>query len=105
MKHPTDGTLRRLIDEPAGVPDAERAHVAGCPVCRGSLAAAQEAATATAAALRTEVSPDVDRAWRQLSARAVAADRGPAPATAPPRRGRAGRRRPARAGGGGGPPP
>ena len=28
MRHPTEGVLRRLVDEPAGVADADRAHVA-----------------------------------------------------------------------------
>ena len=37
MRHPTDGTLRRLIDEPAGVPDADRAHIAACPTCLDDL--------------------------------------------------------------------
>ncbi len=41
MRHPNDGTLRRLVDEPAGVADADREHVAGCPVCLSGLAAAQ----------------------------------------------------------------
>ncbi len=27
MRHPTDGTLRRLLDEPAGVADADREHI------------------------------------------------------------------------------
>ena len=31
MRHPTEGVLRRLLDEPAGVADADRQHVAGCP--------------------------------------------------------------------------
>ena len=29
MRHPTEGLLRRLVDEPAGVADADREHVAG----------------------------------------------------------------------------
>ena len=33
MRHPSEGVLRRLVDEPAGVTDADRAHVAGCPAC------------------------------------------------------------------------
>ena len=33
MRHPSEGVLRRLVDEPAGVTDADRAHVAGCPTC------------------------------------------------------------------------
>jgi hypothetical protein len=103
MRHPTDGTLRRLLDEPAGVPDAEREHVAGCPVCLGGLAAAQQDAAATATVLHTDVSPDVDRAWQRLSAtvaadgryRAPALPPVPAPATASAGRWRAVLRRPA----------
>ena len=52
MRHPTDGTLRRLVDEPAGVADADREHVAGCPGCLSGLAAAQDDAAAAGAALR-----------------------------------------------------
>ena len=33
MRHPTEGVLRRLLDEPAGVADSDREHVAGCPQC------------------------------------------------------------------------
>ena len=60
MRHPTDGTLRRLLDEPAGVADADREHVAGCPVCLSGLAAAQEDAAVTGAALDVELAADVD---------------------------------------------
>jgi hypothetical protein len=76
MRHPTDGTLRRLVDEPAGVPDHDRQHVAGCPVCLTGLAEARQTAAATAAALDTSVVPDVDRAWQRLSAESA---RTPAP--------------------------
>ena len=31
MRHPTEGVLRRLLDEPAGVPDSDRKHVVDCP--------------------------------------------------------------------------
>ena len=43
MRHPSDGTLRRLLDEPVGVTDPDREHVADCPVCQAGLAAAQDA--------------------------------------------------------------
>ncbi|RFU20715.1 hypothetical protein [Geodermatophilus marinus] len=86
MRHPTDGTLRRLLDEPAGVADADREHVAGCPVCLSGLAAAREDAAATGAALAAAPAVDVDTGWRRLS-HAVAADgRRPARAPAPRRR-------------------
>ena len=73
MRHPTDGTLRRLVDEPAGVADADREHVAGCPVCLSGLAAAQEDAAVAGAALDVELAVDVDAGWHRLS-RAVAVD-------------------------------
>ena len=69
MRHPTDGTLRRLLDEPAGVADADREHVAGCPVCLSGLAAAQEDAAVAGAALDVELAVDVDTGWHRLSPR------------------------------------
>ncbi|GAA1016394.1 hypothetical protein Aple_020190 [Acrocarpospora pleiomorpha] len=73
MRHPTDGTLRRLLDEPAGVATADREHIAGCPVCLSGLAAVQEDAAVAGAALSVEFAVDVDTGWRRLS-RAVAAE-------------------------------
>ncbi|GAA4471405.1 hypothetical protein [Phytohabitans houttuyneae] len=93
MRHPTDGTLRRLLDEPAGVADADRAHVAACPVCRSGLAAIREDAVAVGAALDVEVAPDVDAAWQRLS-RAAAVEGRRGAATAPGRRWRAALRSP-----------
>jgi hypothetical protein len=72
MPHPTDGTLRRLVDEPAGVTDADREHVASCSTCLSGLAAAQRDAAAAGAALAVEVTPDVEAGWQRLS-RALAA--------------------------------
>ncbi|MGY1841825.1 MULTISPECIES: hypothetical protein [unclassified Modestobacter] len=67
--HPADGTLRRLLDEPAGVPDADRAHVAGCPACLQRLTAVEADATAAASAMATAgTAPDVDHAWLRLQA-------------------------------------
>ena len=37
MRHPSEGVLRRLVDEPAGVTDADRSHVASCPTCLAEL--------------------------------------------------------------------
>jgi hypothetical protein len=76
MRHPTDGTLRRLLDEPAGVADADREHVTGCPVCLSDLAAAREDAAVAGAALHYDTAPDVEAGWRRLS-RAVAAGEPP----------------------------
>lgn len=67
MRHPTEGTLRRLLDEPAGVADADREHIAACPVCRSALVVVDEDAAAARAALDIELVPDVDAEWRRLS--------------------------------------
>ncbi len=70
MRHPTDGTLRRLVDEPAGVTGADREHVAGCPRCLSKLDIARQDAAMAGAALRFEVTTDaedVEDAWRRLS--------------------------------------
>ncbi len=68
MRHPTEGTLRRLIDEPAGVSDADRRHVAGCPQCAGALATIGEDAALVHAALGTDSQDvDTDKAWQRLS--------------------------------------
>ncbi|GAA3342413.1 hypothetical protein GCM10020358_37300 [Amorphoplanes nipponensis] len=94
MRHPTDGTLRRLLDEPSGVADTDREHVAGCPACRSGLAAARRDASLSRAALDVDATVDVDAGWSRLS-RSVAADsrRGRAATAAP--RWRAALRRPA----------
>src|SRR5688572_17748518 len=71
MRHPNDGILRRLVDEPAGVADADREHVAGCQECLSALAAARQDAAATEAALHSEVAPDMDAARQRLSTAAA----------------------------------
>jgi hypothetical protein len=70
MRHPTDGVLRRLLDEPAGVADADREHVRDCPVCLVGLAGAREDAATVTSALRADRAgdPDVGAAWARLSA-------------------------------------
>ena len=89
MRHPTEGVLRRLLDEPAGVADTDRQHVSDCAQCLDELAAAREDAALVDAALvdaalATEGGVDVDAAWRRLSTASPAT--GPGRATAPPRR-------------------
>jgi hypothetical protein len=42
MQHPTEGMVRRLVDEPNGVADADREHIASCPACLSGLAAVLE---------------------------------------------------------------
>ena len=88
MRHPTEGVLRRLLDEPAGVADSDREHVAGCPQCLGGLAAMREDAALVEAALASEGGADVDvaAAWRRLST--AAPETGPGRAATPPRAGR-----------------
>lgn len=67
MRHPTDGTLRRLLDEPAGVGDADREHIANCPQCLADVAAAREDAVLASTALDVPLDADVDAGWRRLS--------------------------------------
>src|SRR5918999_4586923 len=94
MRHPTEGTVRRLLDEPAGVADADREHVAGCPVCLSGLAAARDDAAVVGAALDVEVATDVDAAWRRLSSTLAVEGRPRAAAATPGRRWRAALRSP-----------
>jgi hypothetical protein len=97
MGHPTEGVLRRLLDEPAGVADFDRQHVAGCPQCLDGLASMGEDAALVEGALATEsvAGIDVDAAWRRLTTAAPAQERGGAAAPARDRRWREARRRPA----------
>ena len=84
MRHPTEGVLRRLLDEPAGVADPDRDHIAGCRQCLAGLATMREDASRVDAALATDggADIDVDAAWRRLTAAAPAtAPQRPAPAT------------------------
>src|SRR5687767_7891826 len=87
MRHPTEGTLRRLLDEPAGVADADREHAAGCHVCLSRLATVQEDAAAAGAGLDVDLAVDVDSAWQRLSHSVAAGERArPRAAAAPERR-------------------
>ena len=91
MRHPTEGVLRRLLDEPVGVADSDRRHVADCPQCLAGLESMREDAVLVNAALATEsvVGVDVDAAWRHLSTAAPAAGEGrvnPTHRAAPSRR-------------------
>jgi hypothetical protein len=103
MRHPPEGVLRRLLDEPAAVTDRDRRHVAGCPRCLGTLATVREDAALVEATLGTPgtlgtlgtqgtpVGADVDlaRAWQRLSSATATATAGrPGPASAPVRAGR-----------------
>jgi hypothetical protein len=67
MRHPTEGVLRRLVDEPAGVTDADRTHVAGCAQCEASVAEMRRDAELLSTALAGNATVDVDAAWQRLS--------------------------------------
>ena len=92
MRHLPEGVLRRLLDEPAGVADADRRHAAGCPTCLDALVAQRHDSAFVGAALATDVDVDVDAAWQRLTSAAPARA-----AVAQPTRVRALLRRPAAA--------
>src|SRR6478609_3534324 len=73
MRHPTEGVLRRLVDEPAGVADADRAHVAGCASCLAGLTVARDDAARVGAALHARSAADVDAGWQRLTGSLAAA--------------------------------
>ena len=79
MRHPSEGVLRRLVDEPAGVPDDDRAHVASCSPCLRALEAARSESRLVGAALAPSAAVDTDAAWARFSA-AAARDTASAPA-------------------------
>jgi hypothetical protein len=87
MRHPTEGVLRRLLDEPAGVADADREHLAGCPQCLQELSVMRGQAELVGAALAVRGDTDVDCGWRRLSG-AVAVESRAGSVAAPPRAGR-----------------
>lgn len=67
MRHPTEGVLRRLLDEPAGVADADRRHVADCAHCLAELAVVRDDAMLVGAAIADSTGDlDTDAAWRRL---------------------------------------
>jgi hypothetical protein len=68
MGHPSEGVLRRLLDEPAGVADSDREHVAGCPRCLDALVATRADAALVGAALATDTEVNVDAAWQRFTA-------------------------------------
>jgi hypothetical protein len=88
MRHPTEGVLRRLLDEPGGVAETDRQHVAGCSQCLGGLSAMRQDAALVEASLAADAAEGVDvaAAWRRLATAAPAA--GPRRAAAPRRAGR-----------------
>ena len=77
MRHPSEGVLRRLVDEPAGVTDDDRTHVAACPTCRHVLDAVRADAQLVASALAVPGAGgvDADAAWARLSTAPPSSDR------------------------------
>ncbi|GID31884.1 hypothetical protein [Paractinoplanes brasiliensis] len=71
MRHPSEGVLRRLVDEPAGVTDTDREHVADCPACRDGLADARRDAEFAANALYAEADVNPDVAWLTFADKSV----------------------------------
>jgi hypothetical protein len=100
MRHPTEGVLRQLLDEPSEVAATDRDHVESCETCAHDLAVIRHDADLVHAALATDTvgAVDVDVAWRRLST--ATSSPGRARAAARPRAGRfrAAMRRPAVAG-------
>ena len=100
MRHPTEGVLRQLLDEPAGVAATDSEHVASCAKCARELAVIRDDADLVHAALATETlgDVDVDAAWQRLST--ATSSPGRVRAAVGPRAGRlrAAMRRPAVAG-------
>ena len=98
MRHPTDGVLRRLLDDPAGVADADRSHVTDCQQCLTGLAGMRRDAALVDAALASDgaATTTVEAAWQRLSVSAATAPGTPSrrPATNMPGRTRAMLRRP-----------
>jgi hypothetical protein len=67
VRHVPDGVLRRLVDEPLAVADADAGHVGGCHRCaerREQIAA--DAGVAGGLLSRPQPVPDIDDAWRRL---------------------------------------
>lgn len=81
MTHLAEGAVRRFLDEPAAVSDADQGHLTGCPRCREILAQARDDRDLAARALGADAVPDaaadavpdaavdLDRAWTALRRR------------------------------------
>jgi len=67
--HPSDGILRRFVDEPETIGDEARGHLAGCAGCRTRLEAMRDDAARLEARLggtTNATAVDVEAAWRRL---------------------------------------
>jgi hypothetical protein len=67
MRHPGDGVLRRLLDEPDGVADVDRLHVEDCAECGTRMASSGADALLIGSALDFETDVDVDAGWQRLT--------------------------------------
>lgn len=82
-RHPAEGTLRRLIDDAVGVPDADRAHVAACAGCQNELAKLERDAAAARALLHVAPAIDIDAAWQRFEHALLADQSAPSKPAAP----------------------
>ena len=68
MHHVPDGVLRRLVDEPAAVPDRAAEHVQRCRRCQAHRdRVAHDAHAARELLSRLQPVPDLDAAWERLA--------------------------------------
>src|SRR3954468_21664804 len=88
MRHPSEGVLRRLVDEPAGVTDDDRAHVSGCTQCLRALEDTRAEARLIDAALATSGPVDTDAAWARFATATAATTPARRPVAAAAGRGR-----------------
>ena len=95
MRHLSEGVLRRLVDEPAGVTVDEREHVTSCATCLHRLETTRAGAQLVGAALAPSGGVDTDAAWARLSAATADPEPRPADPVARPARWRTAVRRPA----------
>jgi len=87
MRHVSDGKLRRLLDEPFAVADADTGHVARCERCRRRhQETKRNAAEATALLSRPHPVPDLEAAWSNFTTPAPAARSVHVPVRTPRRR-------------------
>src|SRR5580704_6850680 len=67
MSHATEGELRRLYDDPFGVPDRTSNHVSTCRRCTARRVAIAQATQRCARMLSgPQLVPDVDEAWARF---------------------------------------
>ena len=70
MSHATEGELRRLYDDPLGVPDRTSNHVTTCRRCSARRVAIAQATERCARMLSgPQLVPDVDEAWARFGRR------------------------------------